>query len=145
MIDYFYKLKPSTQLYLIGLITSFMGLLTFNHENVESIILVRFIAFVNVIFAIMAIVAIFCLFIGAGKSFKEIKENRQENNLENIVWYRFVKVLGYLSYPIAIIYILNSDWVGQKFIVFAIYIFIFFARFIKSIFLYIVQSPNKNK
>ncbi len=145
-MKFFYKLKSSTKIYLIGLIASFLGLLDINYKGIESIVLIRIIAFANVVFGIMAIVAIICLLVGASKSFKEITKNKQKDILENKWWYRFVKVLWYLSYPIFVIYILNSDQIEQKFIVPAIYLFIFFARFVAHfvglVFLYIIYGEK---
>lgn len=145
------QLRPSTRMYLIGLIFSLLGLVRFNTESLGPITpLTRFLAMADVIFSLMAVASILALCIGVYRSIKEIKTERaKRKELIEKRWYRFSEIFGYVLYFLVLFLILGSDWSrnfifksDDRFFFLVVFVYIFCARLVKKAFLYIIFGEH---
>ncbi|HOI97241.1 MAG TPA: hypothetical protein PLA19_01935 [Candidatus Pacearchaeota archaeon] len=145
----FYSLQPSTRMFIVGLVASFLYLFEIDLRSIDSIVMVRVASLINLIFVLMGPVSIFTLVVGSYRGVKEIRQQiKHPSSIGLKSFYRLAIVLGIVLFfwgLFALInYPLESNFKSRT-LFFVVFLYIFFARFVWKVFNYIVTSPQKDE
>ena len=145
----FYSLQPSTRMLVVGLVASFLYLFEIDLRLIDSIVMARVASFINLIFVLMGLVSIFTLVVGSYRGVKEIRQQiKHPSSMGQKSWYRLAIVLGIVLFFLGLFALINNPLEADfksRTLFFAVFLYIFFARFVWKIFNYIVASPQKDE
>ena len=134
----FYSLQPSTRMFIVGLVASFLYLFEINPRGVSTTIMLH--AFLDAILSLMSFVAIFAFVFGTYRGAKEMwHQIKYSFRLGKNPWYgRSIMISGCLLFFLGALFVFGNPHIPEflnKARFLALFCYVFFARFVWGIFI----------